>query len=67
VPCGPINSIGEGVQLAERLGLQPLVDLAGSLQAIRNPISFSESELRYDLPPPALGADSDEIRRWLKS
>jgi crotonobetainyl-CoA:carnitine CoA-transferase CaiB-like acyl-CoA transferase len=65
VPCGPINSIGEGVQLAERLGLQPLVDLTGSLQAIRNPITFSDSELRYDLPPPALGVDGDEIKAWL--
>ena len=25
VPCGPINSIREGVELAERLGLEPRV------------------------------------------
>jgi crotonobetainyl-CoA:carnitine CoA-transferase CaiB-like acyl-CoA transferase len=65
VPCGPINSIAEGVQLAERLGLDPLVDVGGGINAIRNPITFSASDLRYDLPPPHLGADSDEIRRWL--
>jgi crotonobetainyl-CoA:carnitine CoA-transferase CaiB-like acyl-CoA transferase len=64
VPCGPINSIAEGVQLAERLGLDPLVDL-GCARAIRNPIGFSAGELRYDLPPPSLGEHSDEIREWL--
>jgi len=67
VPCGPINSIAEGVQLAERLGLDPLVDVGGGINAIRNPITFSASDLRYDLPPPDLGADSDEIRQWLSS
>jgi crotonobetainyl-CoA:carnitine CoA-transferase CaiB-like acyl-CoA transferase len=65
VPCGPINSIAEGVQLAERLGLEPVVDVGNGINAIRNPITFSASELRYDLPPPTLGADSDEIKAWL--
>ena len=64
VPCGPINSIAEGVQLAERLGLDPLVDVGGGIDAIRNPITFSASELRYDLPPPTLGADSRRDQRW---
>jgi crotonobetainyl-CoA:carnitine CoA-transferase CaiB-like acyl-CoA transferase len=64
VPCGPINSIAEGVHLAERLGLAPLVDL-GDARAIRNPIDFSTGELRYDRPPPMLGEHSDEIRAWL--
>ena len=65
MPCGPINSIAEGVQLAERLGLEPLVDVGGEIDAIRNPITFGASELRYDTPPPTLGADSDEIKAWL--
>jgi crotonobetainyl-CoA:carnitine CoA-transferase CaiB-like acyl-CoA transferase len=65
VPCGPINSIAEGVQLADRLGLEPLVDVGGEIEAIRNPITFSDSELRYDRPPPTLGEHSNEIREWL--
>jgi crotonobetainyl-CoA:carnitine CoA-transferase CaiB-like acyl-CoA transferase len=65
VPCGPINSIAEGVQLAERLGLEPLVDVGGEVSAIRNPITFGASRLRYDRPPPTLGEHSDEMRRWL--
>lgn len=68
VPCGPINSIGEGVELAEKLGLQPRVIVgAGDREVtlIRNPIDFSDAEIRYDLPPPTLGEHSDEIRDWL--
>ena len=68
VPCGPINSIGEGVELAEKLGLQPRVTVgAGDREVtlILNPIDFSDAEIRYDLPPPTLGEHSDEIRDWL--
>ena len=68
VPCGPINSIGEGIELAEKLGLQPRVTVgAGDREVtlIRNPIDFSDAEIRYDLPPPTLGEHSDEIRDWL--
>jgi len=68
VPCGPINSIGDGVELAERLGLAPRVKVGEGnreVTLIRNPIDFSDAELRYELPPPQLGEHSDEIRRWL--
>ena len=68
VPCGPINSIGEGVELAERLGLAPRVTLGEGdreVDLVRNPISFSSSDVAYRLPPPQLGEHSDEIRAWL--
>jgi len=68
VPCGPINSIGEGVELAERLGLSPRVTIGEGdreVDLVRNPISFSGSEIAYRLPPPTLGEHSDEIRAWL--
>jgi crotonobetainyl-CoA:carnitine CoA-transferase CaiB-like acyl-CoA transferase len=67
VPCGPINSIAEGVQLAQRLGLEPIVAVGGEIEAIRNPITFGSGELRYDRAPPTLGEHSDEIRRWLST
>jgi len=70
VPCGPINSIGDGVELAEKLGLQPRVTVGEGDRAvdlIRNPIDFSDAELRYELPPPRLGEHSDEIREWLSA
>jgi crotonobetainyl-CoA:carnitine CoA-transferase CaiB-like acyl-CoA transferase len=68
-PCGPINSIGEGVELAESLGLAPLVELGSGDRAVtlvRNPITFGDAALRYELPPPELGEHSDEIKTWLR-
>ena len=70
VPCGPINSIREGIELAERLGLEPRVTLGEGDRAVdlvRNPIRFDKSSLRYDQPPPALGEHGDEIRCWLST
>ncbi|MGA1556486.1 MAG: CaiB/BaiF CoA transferase family protein [Ilumatobacteraceae bacterium] len=70
VPCGPINSIGEGIALAEQLGLEPRVTLGeGDRQVdlVRNPISFSGAEPTYRLPPPELGEHSDDIRAWLST
>lgn len=69
VPCGPINSIGDGVELAEKLGLRPRVMVGEGdreVTLVRNPITFSDGELDYRLPPPTLGEHSDEIRNWLE-
>ena len=68
VPCGPINTIGEGVELAESLGLAPRVEIGEGDRAVtlvRNPITFSAADVRYDLPPPELGEHTDEIKAWL--
>ena len=70
VPCGPINTIGEGVELAESLGLAPRVELGSGDRAVslvRNPIGFGDAELNYDLPPPELGEHSAEIKSWLRT
>jgi crotonobetainyl-CoA:carnitine CoA-transferase CaiB-like acyl-CoA transferase len=68
VPCGPINSIGDGVELAEKLGLRPRVTVGEGdreVTLVRNPITFSDGELDYRLPPPTIGEHSDEIRQWI--
>ena len=70
VPCGPINSIADGVALAEQLGLEPRVTLGDGdreVDLVRNPITFSAAEPRYDRPPPLLGEDSDAVRAWLST
>jgi crotonobetainyl-CoA:carnitine CoA-transferase CaiB-like acyl-CoA transferase len=70
VPCGPINTIGEGVELAESLGLAPRVELGTGDRAVslvRNPIEFGDADLPYDLPQPELGEHSDEIKSWLRT
>ncbi|MGD9701173.1 MAG: CaiB/BaiF CoA transferase family protein [Acidimicrobiia bacterium] len=68
VPCGPINTIAEGVALAEQLGLRPRVTVGEGDRAVdlvRNPITFSAAEVRYSAPPPELGEHTDAIRAWL--
>ncbi len=70
VPCGPINSVREGIELAEHLGLEPRVTLGEGDRAVdlvRNPITFGGASLRYEQPPPTLGEHSDEIRAWLSA
>jgi crotonobetainyl-CoA:carnitine CoA-transferase CaiB-like acyl-CoA transferase len=64
VPCGPINTIDEGLALAERLGLDPVVK-PGGVPSVRNPVTYSVTPPSYDRPPPALGADGPEVRAWL--
>jgi len=64
VPCGPINDVRGGVELADRLGLEPVV-LAGDIPTVRNPVRLSATPARYDLAPPALDADGPAVRAWL--
>ena len=60
VPCGPINDIAAAVALAERLGLDPVVEVpdAGRTRPSRqvaHPVRFSATPARYELAPPLLG------------
>jgi crotonobetainyl-CoA:carnitine CoA-transferase CaiB-like acyl-CoA transferase len=70
VPCGPINSVAGGVAFAEQIGLEPVV-VAGTgetaVPGIRNPLRFSATAARYDLPPPALDEHGEQIRAWLSA
>ncbi|MFC8848283.1 MULTISPECIES: CaiB/BaiF CoA transferase family protein [unclassified Micromonospora] len=66
VPCAPINTIDGGVALAEELGLDPVVTV-GDMPGVRNPITFSDTPARYELPPPGLDEHGEEIRAWLTS
>jgi crotonobetainyl-CoA:carnitine CoA-transferase CaiB-like acyl-CoA transferase len=68
VPCGPINTVDQGVAFAEQIGLDPVVTVgegAAAVPSVRNPITFSETPADYRLPPPALDEHGAEIRRWL--
>ena len=68
IPCGPINTVDQGVAFAEGIGLDPVVDVGptgASVRSVRNPITLSETPPGYRLPPPALDEHGDEIRRWL--
>jgi crotonobetainyl-CoA:carnitine CoA-transferase CaiB-like acyl-CoA transferase len=68
VPCGPINTVAGGVEFAEQIGLDPVVesgDGASAVPGIRNPLRFSATAARYDLPPPGLDEHGKQIRAWL--
>jgi crotonobetainyl-CoA:carnitine CoA-transferase CaiB-like acyl-CoA transferase len=66
VPCAPIQTIDGGVRFADEVGLEPVVEVGeDNLPMIRNPVTFSRTPARYDLAPPALDADGDQIRAWL--
>jgi crotonobetainyl-CoA:carnitine CoA-transferase CaiB-like acyl-CoA transferase len=68
VPCAPINTIDGGVAFAEELGLDPVVKVGDgdkAVPSVRNPITFSATPPRYELPPPGLDEHGAEIRTWL--
>lgn len=68
VACGPINTIKQGIELANELGLDPVVDVGlQGIPMIRNAISLSKTPASYRLSPPTLGQDSEELRKWLQS
>ncbi len=68
VPCGPINTIDQGIEFAGQIGLDPVVTAGAGpagLPTIRHPVSYSATPPRYDLPPPGLDEHGDQIRAWL--
>jgi crotonobetainyl-CoA:carnitine CoA-transferase CaiB-like acyl-CoA transferase len=68
VPCGPINTVDQGVAFAAEVGLDPVVTVgegAAAIPSVRHPITFSQTPAGYRLPPPALAEHGAEIRRWL--
>jgi len=68
VPCAPIATVAEGIELARKVGLEPTVHLgegADELEMIRNPITLSGTPPTYRHLPPDLDADGDAIRAWI--
>jgi crotonobetainyl-CoA:carnitine CoA-transferase CaiB-like acyl-CoA transferase len=68
VPSGPINTIDGGFAMAERFGLDPVVELGEGDRAVpttRHPIRFSATPATHRLPPPELDEHGGELRRWL--
>ena len=70
VACGPINTVDEGVAFAEKVGLDPVVMVGegdAAVPTVRNPITFSATPARYDLPPPELDEHGADLRAWLST
>lgn len=68
LPSGPINTVAGGVQFAEELGLEPVVEIGegeAAVPTVRNPIRLSRTPADYRLPPPRLDEHGDDVRAWL--
>ena len=66
MPAGPINTLSEAFADAERLGLEPVIEVDG-MRLPRAPFTFSATPVVVNNRPPSLGEDSVKIRRWLQS
>ena len=70
VPCGPINDMAGAFELADRLGLSPVVEIddarrdAPSRQ-VRDPLGMSATPPVYRTAPPRLGEDTASVLRDL--
>jgi formyl-CoA transferase len=66
VPAGKVSTIPEGIALAQRLGLEPLVEVGeGWTPQVRHPIRWTAYATATPTSPPAIGEHDDDIRRWL--
>lgn len=68
LPCAPILDVGAGVAFAERIGLDPVVEVGQGdrrMRGIRHPITYSRTPASYDRAAPELDGDGDAIRAWL--
>jgi formyl-CoA transferase len=65
VPAGVVQDVAQGIALATRLGLDPLVDVAGTAPQVAHPVRYSQFAPSPPTAPPGLGQHGDEIRRWL--
>lgn len=70
LPCAPINSIAQGVDLASSLGLEPVAEAGQGdrvIPTVRNPIRLSETPPSYELAPPTLGDSTEAVKAWLRA
>ena len=70
VPCGPINDIAQGLALAERLGLHPVVEVddprrAGPQPQVAHPATYSATPPTYRTAPPEVDEDRAEVLAML--
>lgn len=68
VPASPVLGIDEGVEFAQKLGLNPIIQAGHGEDAvplIKHPVTFSRTPARYDKAPPTLDHDRGDVLEWL--
>lgn len=66
VPAGPVNDVAEAFALAERLDLEPVLELDG-VRTTRSPLRLDGTPVRPVRRPPRLGEHDAELRAWLQA
>ncbi|MFJ9410543.1 CaiB/BaiF CoA transferase family protein [Streptomyces sp. NPDC101393] len=66
VPCGPVNSLSEALELADRLGLDPVTPVGeGRTPQVTSPLRLSGTPVSQPAAPPRLDEDGTPLRTWL--
>ncbi|GAA2339354.1 CaiB/BaiF CoA transferase family protein [Streptomyces caniferus] len=66
VPCGPVNSLSEALELAERLGLAPVSPVGeGRIPQVASPLRLSATPVTQPSAPPRLDEHGTPLRTWL--
>ncbi|GES32373.1 CoA transferase [Streptomyces angustmyceticus] len=66
VPCGPVNSLSQALELAERLGLDPVTPVgAGRIPQVASPLRLSATPVAQPSAPPRLDEHGTPLRTWL--
>jgi crotonobetainyl-CoA:carnitine CoA-transferase CaiB-like acyl-CoA transferase len=65
VPAGSVNDVAQAYAFAERLGLEPVLEVDG-LRLARSPMRFADTDVPARRPP-RLGEHDDEVRAWLSA
>lgn len=70
LPCALVSGIDEGIELAESLGLEPVVEVTDRNgvhvgRQFRHPAQWDPPLPHPTMAPPALGHDTDQVNSWL--
>jgi crotonobetainyl-CoA:carnitine CoA-transferase CaiB-like acyl-CoA transferase len=66
VPCGPVNDLRDAFAMAGALGVPAIVELASGHRQVASAIALDATPVSYRRAPPALGADDEAVRAWLR-
>ncbi|MFJ3955139.1 CaiB/BaiF CoA transferase family protein [Streptomyces libani] len=66
VPCGPVNTVSEALELAQRLGLDPVTPVGeGRIPQVASPLRLSGTPVAQPFAPPRLDEHGTALRTWL--
>ena len=66
VPCGPVNNLSQALELAGRLGLDPVTPVgAGRIPQVASPLRLSATPVTQPSAPPRLDEHGTPLRTWL--